>query len=172
MLGRAAGTARGRRGRIPQTQREQAPLPRLALVPVLAVAAAVTGVLAASASQYGYHRDELYFLECGRHLAWGYPDQPPFVPLVARLTSALAPGSLVVLRLPSALAAGALVLLTALLTRELRGGRAAQVLACAVIALAPVVTGAGHRRCATSADSPVTRRRCCAAGGRRGRRSR
>jgi hypothetical protein len=78
------------------------------VLPVLAIAGALTAVLAAFAGQYGYHRDELYFLACGRHLAWGYPDQPPFVPLVARLMSDLAPGSLVVLRLPSALAAGAL----------------------------------------------------------------
>ena len=156
------GAARGRRGRSPQAQGEQArgeqqaPLPRLALVPVLAVAAALTVVLAAFAGRYGYHRDELYFLECGNHLAWGYPDQPPFVPLVARAMSGLAPGSLVVLRLPSALAAGVLVLLTALLTRELGGGRAAQVLACALIALSPVISGAGHLLSTTSFYLPVS----------------
>src|SRR6266851_7143082 len=115
---------------------EQGPLPQLALLPVLAIAAALTAVLVAFAGRYGYLGDELYFVACGQHLAWGYPDQPPFVPLVARGMSDLAPGSLVVLRLPSALAAGALVLLTGLLTRELRGGAAAQALACAVISLA------------------------------------
>ncbi len=41
--------------------------------------------------------------------------------------SELAPGSLVVLRLPAALATGPLVVLTALLAREFRGGRAAQI---------------------------------------------
>ena len=121
-----------------------AALPPLAVAPVLAIAAAVAALLVAFSGRYGYHRDELYFLACGRHLAWGYPDQPPFVPLIARLMSDLAPGSLVLLRLPSALATGALVVLTALAARELGGGRAAQVLAAAVIAVAPVVTGAGH----------------------------
>jgi 4-amino-4-deoxy-L-arabinose transferase-like glycosyltransferase len=111
----------------------------LAWRPVLALAAAVTVVLAALGGRYGYHGDELYFLQAGQHLAWGYPDQPPFVPLVARLMSSLAPGSLVLLRLPTALAAGPLVLLTALLTREFRGGRAAQLLACAVTAVAPLI---------------------------------
>lgn len=134
---------------------ERAPLPQLALLPVLAIAAVLTAVLVAFAGRYGYLGDELYFLECGKHLAWGYPDQPPVVPLVARLMSDLAPGSLVVLRLPSALAAGALVLLTGLLTRELRGGRTAQVLACAMVALAPITTGAEHVVSTFAYDLPV-----------------
>src|SRR5215472_4098757 len=67
----------------------------------------------------------------------------------------LAPGSLVLLRLPSALAGGALVVLTALLTRELGGGRSAQLLASAVLVLAPVVTGSEHLLSTTSFDLPV-----------------
>ena len=59
------------------------------------------------------------------------------------------------LRLPSALAGGAPAPLTGLLTRELGGRRAAQALACAVIALAPVVTGASHLLSTTTFDFPV-----------------
>jgi 4-amino-4-deoxy-L-arabinose transferase-like glycosyltransferase len=130
-------------------------LPRLAWWPVAAIAAAVTALLAAYAGRYGYHRDELYFLQCGQHLAWGYPDQPPLVPLIARLMNDLAPGSLVVLRLPSAFAAGALVLLTALLVREFGGGTAAQALAAAVTALAPVTLGSSHLLSTTTFDLPA-----------------
>lgn len=111
---------------------------------MLAVAALLLAVLVATAGRYGYHRDELYFLACGRHLAWWYPDQPLFVPLLARLMSDLAPTSLVVLRLPSALAAVAVVVLTGLLARELGGERGAQLLAAASIAIAAILDGSAH----------------------------
>jgi 4-amino-4-deoxy-L-arabinose transferase-like glycosyltransferase len=125
------------------------------LLPVAVVAGVLIAVLVAFSGWYGYHRDELYFVQSGWHLAWGYPDQPPLVPLIARLMTDLAPGSLVVLRLPSALASGLLVVLTALLTRELGGGRRAQVLAAAVLAVAPVVTGASHLLSTTTFDLPA-----------------
>ena len=132
-----------------------ASIPDLALAPVLAVAALLALLLVAFSGRYGYHRDELYFLACGRHLAWGYPDQPALVPLIARLMSVAAPGSLVVLRLPSALAGAALVILTALLTRELGGERTAQLLAAAAIAVSSVVDGSGHLLSTTTFDLPL-----------------
>src|SRR5215469_16059003 len=109
-------------------------LPGFAFRPILIISGALAALLIAFSSRYGYHRDELYFIACGQRLAWGYPDQPPLVPLLARLMTDLAPHSVVVLRLPSVLAAGALVVLTALLTRELGGRQTAQSLACAVVA--------------------------------------
>ena len=111
---------------------------------VLPTAAAVTVVLLAFAAGYGYHRDELYFVAAGRHLAWAYADQGPLTPLIARAMTELAPDSLVVLRVPSALAAGVTVLLTGLLARELGGGRRAQAIAAACAAVAAVVLVTGH----------------------------
>jgi 4-amino-4-deoxy-L-arabinose transferase-like glycosyltransferase len=68
--------------------------------------------------------------------------------------SDLAPGSLMLLRLPSAVAAAALVVLTAMITRELAGGRAAQILSAGIIALAPVAIGSSHLLSTTAFDLP------------------
>jgi 4-amino-4-deoxy-L-arabinose transferase-like glycosyltransferase len=111
---------------------------------VVPIAGAVTAVLLAFASGYGPHRDELYFVAAGRHLAAGFADQGPVTPLIARAMSEIAPGSLTVLRLPSALAAGVTVLLTAALARELGGGRRAQAIAAACAAVSSIVLVTGH----------------------------
>ena len=108
------------------------------------MAAAVSVTLIVVSGRYGYHRDELYFLEAGRHPARGYPDMPPLVPLVAHGLSAVAPDSLTVLRLPSALAGGAIVVLTGLVAHELGGGRSAQVLAAGTIAFSALLLGTEH----------------------------
>jgi 4-amino-4-deoxy-L-arabinose transferase-like glycosyltransferase len=108
------------------------------------IAAAVVVVLVAFAGGYGPHRDELYFVTAGEHLAWGYADQGPLTPLIARAMSELAPGSLTVLRLPSALMTGATVLLTGLIARELGAGRRAELIATACAAVGVVVLFTGH----------------------------
>jgi hypothetical protein len=45
----------------------------------------IVGVHLATNGVLGFHIDELYYLACGRHLAFGYVDFPPLVPLIARL---------------------------------------------------------------------------------------
>ncbi|MCW2542226.1 MAG: hypothetical protein JWN95_3951 [Frankiales bacterium] len=111
---------------------------------VLVIAAAVLAVLIGFASRYGYHRDELYFLAAGHHLAWSYADQGPATPLIARTMDAFDSGSLTVLRLPSAVAAGVTILLTGLLSRELGGARPAQLLATFTAGVAVIVLFTGH----------------------------
>src|SRR6476659_5400050 len=34
-------------------------------------------------ARYGIFRDEMYYLACSRHMAWGYVDHPPFTVLIA-----------------------------------------------------------------------------------------
>ena len=45
--------------------------------------------------KYGYFVDELYYLDCARHLAWGYVDQPPLIAAVAWLEDLALPARLV-----------------------------------------------------------------------------
>lgn len=49
-------------------------------VAVLLIAAAAILVEMAVSTWYGNHRDELYFLRCGDHLAWRFVNQPPSPP--------------------------------------------------------------------------------------------
>ena len=77
---------------------------------------------------YGYFRDELYFIVCGRHPAWGYTDQPPLTPLIAAASDE-AFHSLRGLRLVPAIACAATVALTASCARLLGGGLYARWLA-------------------------------------------
>jgi 4-amino-4-deoxy-L-arabinose transferase-like glycosyltransferase len=77
---------------------------------------------------YGYFRDELYYIACGRHPAFGYTDQPPLIPLIASASDA-ALHSLRGLRLVPALACAATVALTAAAAGMLGGGLYARWLA-------------------------------------------
>lgn len=120
--------------------------------PLLLLGAVTTVLLVAMSARYGYHRDELYFLEGGRHPAWGYPDQPPLTPLLARAMSGIAPGSLVVLRIPSALIAGIVVVLTGLLARQLAADRAGQLLAAGCMAAAAGTLAVTHTLSTTAVD--------------------
>jgi hypothetical protein len=90
----------------------------------------------ATAWRYGYFRDELYFIACSKHLAWGYVDQPPFVALAARLAAPFG-YPLEALRALPILAAALTVSIAVRLVRELGGGRLAQVLAGIATLLMP-----------------------------------
>ena len=81
--------------------------------------------------RYGYFRDELYYVACGQHLAFGYVDQPPLSILLLHLSQVLFGNSLFAIRLLPALAGAATVVITGLIARELGGRGWAIALACA-----------------------------------------
>jgi hypothetical protein len=93
---------------------------------------------------YGFFRDEMYFLVCGHHLAWGYVDQPPMVAVQARLAELLFGISPTGDRVFSFLAAGFTVGLTGLLTWQFGGRRPAQILAMTCVLVAPVYLGTSN----------------------------
>ncbi|MGW4487797.1 glycosyltransferase family 39 protein [Amycolatopsis sp. NPDC004368] len=105
--------------------------------PLLAVVAVAGVVHLVVAARFGWHRDEFYYVISGRHLAWGYPDQPPLTPVLARLAAEL-PGGVLSLRVLAIVAQLGCVLLAAKLAAELGGRRRAQVLAAVATAVCPV----------------------------------
>lgn len=95
-------------------------------------------------SRYGYHGDELYFIACGDHLAWGYVDQPPLIPFLARVSRVLMGDALFSIRFFPALAHAGLVFLTGWIARTLGGSRFAQALAALSVLFAPVFLVCGN----------------------------
>src|SRR5690348_6217430 len=111
---------------------------------VIIVGGVVFAVEMALSTRYGFHRDELYFLDCARHLQASYVDQPVFVPLLARISLALFGVSLPGLHLWTALAAWATVVVAGLTAREFGGGRRAQLVAAFATAAMPALLAIDH----------------------------
>jgi hypothetical protein len=107
--------------------------PAIWLIAVLTVAMHM-----AFASRYDIFRNELYYIVCGRHPAFGYADEPPLVPLIAAATQVFGI-SVWALRLPAALAAGALVPVTAAIARLFGGGTSAAIAAALAASTAPAL---------------------------------
>ena len=106
---------------------------------------AVVGIIAlhlATNGTLGFHTDELYYLDCGRHLAFGYVDFPPIVPLLARLETGLIGVSPWNLRLLPTLLGGFMVALSGLYVRRLGGSLRLQGLALLAALAAPYFLGA------------------------------
>ena len=118
--------------------------PRPAWAIVGAIAFAQLALLGLAFTQYGYFRDELYYLASTDHLSWGYVEHPPLSIAVLALVRAALGDSLPALRLVPALAGAATVLLTGSIARRLGGGRYAQGLAALAAALAPTFLGTFH----------------------------
>src|SRR5580692_9364909 len=115
----------------------------LSIAWLLAAAAILLQML--TNGRYGYFRDELYFLACSDHLAWGYVDFAPLVALLARISRVFLGDSLHAIRTLPALAQGAQILITGLIARELGGKRFAIFLSCLSVLIAPVILGNATR---------------------------
>ncbi|HET6781171.1 MAG TPA: glycosyl transferase, partial [bacterium] len=71
----------------------------LPLRPVFIALLALTAIRILAASAYPLVDDEAYYWTWSRHLAWGYPDHPPAVAAMVKLTTALVGDSAVGIRL-------------------------------------------------------------------------
>jgi hypothetical protein len=110
----------------------------LALIALAAAAKLAVHLLPTGSFGYGFFVDELYFLDCARHLAWGYVDMPPLFPALLAVLRTTLGDSLLAVRLLPALAGAALVVMTGLMARDLGGRRYAQGLAALAVLTAPI----------------------------------
>lgn len=118
-------------------------------IPLIAALLTLAVHLAAN-PHYGFYRDELYFIVCGFHPAWGYVDQPPLVPLLSAGTQ-LFGTSLFALRAMAACFAAGGAYVTCLFAAQLGGGRFALVLTAILTACTPVLAAFGTK---VSTDMP------------------
>ena len=109
---------------------------------VIAIGGIVFAVLMAVSDRYGFDVDELYFLDCARHLQASYVDQPVLAPLLAWVSLHLFGVSLPGLRVWPSLAAWATVVVAGLTAREFGGSKRAQLLAA--IGPIPILLGTDH----------------------------
>ncbi len=118
---------------------------------MIGVALAIFAALlhGATSARYGFFRDELYFIACSKHLAWGYVDQPPLVAFAAWITAPVGYHAMALRALP-VLAAALTVYVAVALAREVGGGPFAQFLAGLATLLVPAYMLLGNVLTTTS----------------------
>jgi Dolichyl-phosphate-mannose-protein mannosyltransferase len=105
-------------------------------------AAVVLAVHLATNGNLGFHTDELYYIDCGRHPALGYVDFPPIVPLLAGLETHLLGATPWALRTLPTLLGAFMVVLSGAYVRRLGGSLRLQALALLIAVTAPYFLGA------------------------------
>jgi len=95
-------------------------------------------------SNYGFFRDEFYYIECSKHPAFGYVDQPPLSILLLAVSRTLFGESILGIRLFSYLEGSTTVFLAGLIARELNGKRYAQILASLSALFCGVILGGSN----------------------------
>ncbi len=81
-----------------------------------------------TSGRYGMFRDEFYYIDCARHLDWGYVDHPPLSIAMLSGSLALLGDSAEAVRLLPAVLGAAVIVLIWVLTREIGGNAFARIL--------------------------------------------
>ena len=96
---------------------------------IAGLAAIKAAIQFAGNRNYGFHRDELLHLSVSEHLAWGYPEFPPFISWIGRIADLLFNYSMTGVRLFPTLAGVAILLICCLMAKEMKANRTGIILA-------------------------------------------
>jgi hypothetical protein len=95
-------------------------------------------------SHFGFQRDELLHLALGDHLGWGYKEVPPFIALLAKISTTLFGGSVFATRIFSTIFGGLIIWITGLIVIELGGKKFAITLACLALIFSPAFAASDY----------------------------
>ncbi len=129
---------------VPPLREAPAVRPPLAVTLLLGVVAVGFAIHASCLTQYGWFRDELYYVTCTHHPAAGYVDQPPLSIWLLGAWRASFGESLVAVRALGVLIGGAVVFAAGALARALGGNRFAQAFAAFAVVVSPLFLGTAH----------------------------
>ena len=93
------------------------------------------------AGNYGIFRDEYYYIEISKRLAWGYVDVQPLSEVILSVSRALFGDSIFGIRVFSYLAGSVIVFISGLIARELNGSKFAQIFTAFLVIFSGVVLG-------------------------------
>ena len=95
-------------------------------------------------AHFGFHRDEFLHLVLADHLDWGYKEVPPFIALLAKITSLVFGNSVFAARIFPTISSGLIVWFTGQITVELGGKKFAVALACLALIFSPGFAASGY----------------------------
>jgi len=95
-------------------------------------------MISCTVKSYGFFIDEVYFLSCARHPAFGYIDQPPLSLALLTAVQWLFGDNIYAVRFLPALSMAGTVFLTGLITKRIGGGAFSMLLACIAVMVMPV----------------------------------
>jgi hypothetical protein len=92
---------------------------------------------------YNIFRDEYYYIDCAKHLAFGYVDHPPFSIVILAAWKAIFSDSQLSIRIIPALLGGGTVVTGGFIAASMGGNKSAQILSAIAVLCSPVFLGLG-----------------------------
>jgi hypothetical protein len=111
---------------------------------ILIFVAIKVGLNLLAISHFGFHRDELLHLALGDHLDWGFKEVPPFIALLAKISTTIFGNSVFAARIFSTIFSGLIIWFTGQIVIELGGRKFAITLACLTLIFSPAFAASGY----------------------------